>query len=517
MPQQSRLSALVAELKYWRVPRIIVLVLGVLPVMTTACRNAEISSLAAELDPFINEAFALELSPGMAVAVVQGSNITYAKGIGYADLKSQRPVTPETMFYIASTTKSFTAFAAALLASRGDLDLDGPISQYLPSLRLAQPLSVDEITLRDLLTHTHGIMNDGPVVFRTAFSGVHTHDRLVELVESHGPAPGGKAFNYGNIGYNITSLAMDAELGMSWQELLRREIFDPLGMASTSSYLTKVDRDRLAMPYVPDVEGFRRVPYVKSDANMHAAGGHVSTALDLARWLEAHINAGRVADKQVFPREVVAETHRQQADQNRDFSHFHRYGWGLGWDLGLFERDTLIHRFGSFAGFRSHVSFMPQHGIGVVVLVNEGFLGSFLADMVATYIYDRLLDKPGLDEKYGQMLADLRNQVARLREYLADDKARRAARSQVLPHPLDAYAGKYLNDELGQMEWRIVDDTLEASIGLLQSAAEVYDATQNQLRVELIPARGEVVGFLIESGRAESISYREREFVRITP
>lgn len=517
MPQPSRLSALVAELKYLCVPRIIVFVLGVLAVMTAACRNAEINTLAAELDPFINEAFALELSPGMAVAVIQGSDITYAKGFGYADLESRRPVTPETMFYIASTTKSFTAFAAMLLASRGDLDLDKPISQYLQALRLAPSLSADEISLRDLLTHTHGIKNDGPVVFRTAFSGVHTHDQLVALVESHGPAPGGNAFNYGNIGYNITSLAMDAELGMSWQDLLRREIFDPLGMASTSSYLTKVDRDRLAMPYVPDVEGFRRVPYVKSDANMHAAGGHVSTALDLATWLEAHINAGRVAGKQVFPGEVVAETHRKQADQDRDFSHFYRYGWGLGWDLGLYEQDTLIHRFGSFAGFRSHISFMPQHGTGVVVLVNEGFLGSFLADMVATYIYDKLLDKPGLDEKYGQMLIDLRNQVARMKEFLAGDKARRAARSQVLPHSLDAYAGKYINDELGQMEWCIVNGTLEASIGLLHSVAEVYDAKQNQLRVELIPARGEVVGFFIQSGRAESISYKGREFMRIAP
>jgi len=238
----------------------------------------------------------------------------------------------------------------------------------------------------------------------------------------------------------------------------------------------------------------------------------VSTVLDLARWLKAHINSGRVDGKQIFPAKVVAETHRKQADQDRDFANFHRYGWGLGWDLGTYEEDTLIHRFGGFPGFRSHVSFMPQHHNGVVVLVNGGFLGSFLADMVACYIYDALLEKPGLDEE--QLLAEFREQAAQLKKRIGEDRARRAARSQVLPHPLTVYVGIYENAELGRMEWRVVDGKLEVTMGLLSSAVEVYNGEQNQLRVELVPARGEVVGFSIRGNQAESITYRGRKFVR---
>ncbi|MCZ6679967.1 MAG: serine hydrolase [Candidatus Poribacteria bacterium] len=157
--------------KFSRMTAIFV-VLGSLAAVTTVYPKGEIGTMAERLDPFIEKAFALDLTPGMAVAVVQGNDVIYAKGFGYADLETQRRVTPETMFYIASTTKSFTAFAAALLDSRGELDLDKPISQYLPNLRLQLPLSADDITMRDLLTHTHGIENGGPVTFRTAFSGV---------------------------------------------------------------------------------------------------------------------------------------------------------------------------------------------------------------------------------------------------------------------------------------------------------------------------------------------------------
>jgi len=126
---------------------------------------------------------------------------------------------------------------------------------------------------------------------------------------------------------------------------------------------------------------------------MHAAGGHVSTALDLSKWLIAHINIGKLNGKQVFPESVVKNTHFKHVEQDRTFAFFQRYGW----DLGTYEGDTLIHRFGSYAGFRSHVSFMSENRLGVVVLVNEGSLGSNLADMAAAVIYDVLLDKPGVE------------------------------------------------------------------------------------------------------------------------
>jgi CubicO group peptidase (beta-lactamase class C family) len=160
----------------------------------------------------------------------------------------------------------------------------------------------------------------------------------------------------------------------------------------------------------------------KTDSTMHAAGGHVSTARDLTRWIEAHLNRGRVDGRQVFPAAVVAETHRQQATQDRMFAAFHRYGWGLGWDLGTYDGDSLVHRFGGFPGFRSHVSFMPDRGVGVIVLTNAGGAGSTLADAVATSIYAILLNKPELERRLDSAVAETRAAADRLRKQEKADR-----------------------------------------------------------------------------------------------
>jgi CubicO group peptidase (beta-lactamase class C family) len=479
-----------------------------------ACQGRNAGSLVEELDPGVSRLFALDLAPGMAVAAVRGDDLLYLRGFGFADLEAERPVTPETVFYIASSTKAFTAQAAAILHSRGDLDLDAPLSRYLPDLRLQSPLSPDDITLRDLLTHTHGISGTGPVVFRTAYSGVYTPDLLVELLARHGPAGTGRAFNYGNIGYNVASLAMDAALGTSWKDVLQREIFEPLGMENTTAYMSRTDQNQLAMPYAAEEQGSRRLRFVKGDANMHAAGGLVSTAADLAIWLEVNVNEGRVGGAQLLSYQPLMENHRQQADQDREFGEYHRHGWTLGWDIGTYEGDTLIHRFGSFPGFRSHMSFMPEHGIGVAVLVNEAALGGILADQVANYIYDWVLEKPGLEQKWAAKIDALRARAEEGRRRIAADRARRAARPQTLPHPLEAYAGAYENDELGRMEWRVVNGELEVSMGLLESAVEVFNGAENQLRVELL-GTGQVVEFAFEGDEARSLRYMGREFARV--
>lgn len=479
-----------------------------------ACQRSNPGSLVEELDPGVSSLFALDLAPGMAVAAVRGGDLLYLRGFGLADLETERPVTPETVFYIASSTKAFTAQAAAILHLRGDIDLDVPLSRYLPDLRLHSSLSADDITLRDLLTHTHGISGSGPVVFRTAYSGVHTHAQLLELLARHEPAGTGRAFNYGNIGYNVASLAMDEVLDTSWKDVLQREIFGPLGMVNTTGYMSHTDQNQLAMPYAAEEEGFRRLTVVKGDANMHAAGGLVTTAADLAIWLEANVSDGRVDGAQVLSYQPLTENHRQQADQDRDFGEYHRHGWTLGWDVGTYEGDTLIHRFGSFPGYRSHMSFMPEHGIGVAVLVNEAALGGMLADEVANYIYDWVLEKPGLEQKWAAKIDSLRARAEEGRQRIGADRARRAARPQTLPHPLEAYAGAYENDELGRMEWRVVDGELEVSMGLLESAVEVFNGAENQLRVELLGG-GQVVGFAFQGDEARSLRYMGRAFARV--
>lgn len=117
----------------------------------------------------------------------------HARGFGVADVDARRGVDTETAFYIASTTKAITATAVIALADRGLIDLNAPITAYVPELRFQPPLDADAVTVHDLLTMTHGIRQGlGPVVFRTAFTGDFTHAQLIDALREYVPSPTGR-------------------------------------------------------------------------------------------------------------------------------------------------------------------------------------------------------------------------------------------------------------------------------------------------------------------------------------
>lgn len=480
---------------------------GPIPSLAACGRAAEPTEVrsfagADSLDAYIARALdTVGVVPGLSIAVVQGEEVVYLAGFGKRDAEADLPMGPGTVSYIASSTKSFTGLASALLAEEGRLDLDAPLGTYLEGFEFeAERLSADSITLRELLTHTHGFEND-PVVVRTAYTGDHTPQELRRVLaeESVPTEPG---FEYGNIGYVVMSLVIDEVTGKSWRDVLAERIFAPLGMERTSAYVSRARREAwpIAAPYFgagPD--GLERRPFWKSDETMHAAGGLLTTAADLARWLEAQINRGRVDGEQLLPAAVVAETHRKQAELDADFWRFHRHGYGLGWYVADYEGETLLHHFGSFPGYRAHISFMPQHDLGVAVLINELPGGIFLPDAVAAYAYELALGDPGLAEKGAGMLAELSERLQGVRDAVREDRERRAGRPQELPRPLEAYTGTFRSSALGQLELFRRSDGLHARVGGMRSDVEVFDHEREMLRIE-IAGGGQVVRFFFPEG-----------------
>ena len=462
----------------------------------------------------IAEIFGSGAAPGMSVVVVVDTAIYYIGGFGDADVATGRKVTPETIFYIASSTKSFTALATALLDREGVVALDAPVSRYLPSLALHAPLSPDRITLRQLLTHTHGVANDGPVVFRTAFSGEHDPAMLEKLVAMHAPDERGGAFRYGNIGYNIASLAIDRATGGNWKDVLRDRVLEPLGMRQTTAYVSRADARLLAQPYAPADSGFDRVPYAKVDGNMHAAGGLVSSATDMARWLEVNLHDGMLDGRRIFPADLMREVHRLQVSHADSSGRWPRHGYALGWQVGTYGGDTLLHHFGGFPGFDAHVSFMPGRRVGVAVLVNGGF-GGGLMDQVSQYVYDVLAGRVAPADGATARRAELEDRIEGARARIAQNRAERRARPQQLPHPLEAYTGAYESTAFGRMVWTVENGRLAARIGALHSVAETFDAAANALRVELVPGSGSTVRFTFEGDSAVRAVWNDVAFDRV--
>jgi CubicO group peptidase (beta-lactamase class C family) len=468
-------------------------------------------SLTAKLDSVMNTLMSLDLAPGAGIVVVRDTQIVYMKGFGYADAEAKKPFTAETGFYIASTTKSFTGLAAALLDKKGTFKLDAPLHRYLPALKLKAPLNADSITIRSLLSHTHGIGN-GPVAIRLAYSGEYNGNaELVKLLEQHEAAKTGREFSYGNIGYNVAALAMDAVTRKSWKDVLQTELFTPLNMKHTSAYVSKFARNDLATPYSPTLDGWKARPYGKIDANMQSAGGLITNLRDMGTWLEAHINNGRIDGRQILPASAFALAHSNFAPMQKKTQTGAQIGYSLGWNINLVGKDTVLVHGGGFPGFATYMSFIPSRRLGIAVFANSDGLGAALTQIATGLAYDALtngaMKSPFPLDQVGAI-------ITQEKERMNADLKRRAERPQTLPFPLDAYTGVYENPAMGKLRITQLNGKLEANFGAAWSAIEVFDSAANKLRIALFGG-GEVVNVEMKDGKAVALSFGGVEYKRV--
>jgi len=477
-------------------------------------------SLAA-LDAYVAElSKRLPVTPGLSIAVVRGDKIVYARGFGYRDLKAKLPVTPQTQFYIASTTKAFTGTAAKLLADEGKFDLDAPLKKYFPNLVLKAPLAAEQITIRDLLTHRSGISNEA-INFRTAYTGQYDANVLLELLASYSK-PTSPEFRYSNIGYLVTALAMEKATGETWQQIVERKLFQPLELKSTNAYASKAKASGdYALPYLAAGGGaFNELPY-KEDSTMHAAGGIWSSGEDLAKWLVLNMNGGKYAGRQIISAASLEEILAPQINQKRDFYRFKRYGYSLGWNIGTYNGDKFIHCFGEFHGFRPHVSFMPEHKIGVVVLVNESTEAFSLPDLIACDIYDHLRGRKNLSANANP---EIDKYVANLQKE-KDERAKKAAATpasnttaKTAPTlALTAYAGEYENPEWGKITVAVADaNSLSLRFGVI--ASTLVHLTGDIFEAKLRPGDTSRVSFKVDPTTGVSaLSVVGQNFARVRP
>jgi CubicO group peptidase (beta-lactamase class C family) len=491
-----------------------VLFLLALLLLAVGCATTRPDPDAERIDRFIRDAMVqFPEVPSLGVAIVRDGRPLLVRGYGLRDVEQRLPANDETVFYIASSTKSYVGLLAAILASRGVVDLDAPIVRYLPELRFSNGVDPQRVTLRALLTHTAGIQNDA-MVMRTAYTGEHTRSGLIELLGRSKPIE--PKFKYDNVGYVAAALVLERVTGKNWQDLLASEVFAPMGMQRTTAYMSRASAWPLAAAYDIDREvRMHRMTFAKNDATMHAAGGLVTTPRDLARWLEANVNAGRVGGQQVLPAAAFAEAQKRQADApERDWYRFKRYAYALGWYHSDYEGATLLHHFGGYEGWRTHISFLPKEKHGVAITTNTSGPGAPLRDLLAAYAYDVLLGKPDVDAAYATHLAAMRERENQQIELIRADIEKRKQRAPTLLRPRTSYAGTYASDMFGTLTIREVNGELRASIGQLDSVLEPF--TQNDTaRVELVPGSGEVLRFAFEDDdRAVSVKLGDEVFRR---
>lgn len=484
-----------------------------------ARRGDRALALGPEIDAAVARAMALDLAPGLGVAVYSRRGV-HAEAFGLADIDTRERAGADTAFYVASSTKSMTALALACLHVRREIDLDATLAGFSPAAPLPPAIRPGEVRVRHLLSHTSGIVNE-PIEYRFTDSGQHdpgTLWRLLAISQPNAAAPLGR-FQYANIGYNIATILTDRKLGVPWQELLQREIFRPAGLARTSASMSHATSSRwsIARPHRLGPSGRRERHYLeKTDPTMHSAGGVIMSVRDAARWLELVVEDGLVGGRRCLPAEVVQSTRTPLADVRVDFEGYRRDRYGLGWYIGTYRDERMLHHFGGFSGFRAHVSYLPDQAIGVAVFSNDSTGGLAVVNAIANYVYDRA---SGYADAAQRLEAELARAATRCREAavrIVGERARRASLPLALSRPLAAYAGTYQNDDRGHIEIKTEEPTLRLTCGVLRARAEPL-GKPDAVWVELEPEEGAVLQFHGDGAAPSSLTFEGLEFRRTDP
>lgn len=405
-----------------------------------------------------------DATPGAAVVIVNGGDIVYARGFGYRDLANCAKAASNTRFYLKSTTKTLLGLSAALLQEEGAIELDAPIAEYLPSLRLPEGLSAQQVSVRSHIIHTQPYFDAG-LNYRTAFPGNLPESEFVEHVNEFSVV-GDIKFRYSNFGPIIAAHAIGAKTGIGWRELIADKVFAPVGMKNSFTSMTAAEEGPMAVAYLGAQSEAYRPTLTKVDAQMHAAGGAVSTAEDLGRLLIVMMNEGRIGGEQVLAQRAVEQAQARQVQLSTTFAEFARFAYGLGLYAADYDGDLLMHHFGG----ETHFSFMPVHDIGVAVLSNEPFFGGRVTHGLASTIYDVLLDKPDVDariERRLQAVSDAKSRItARLSQYI--DQLSKTAPVGEPTFSADDISGTYTSARLGSMHVSLQGGELRLDFGVLR-------------------------------------------------
>ena len=323
-------------------------------------------------------------SPGCALAVMLGGEIVYKRGYGMANLEYDIPITPTTIFHVASVSKQFTAFAVALLAAEGKVSLDDEVRRYVAEL----PDFGAPITIRHLIHHTSGLREQFSLLTMAGWrlGDVITTGDVLDLVARQRGLnfPPGTELLYCNTGYTLLGVIVERVAGQSLRAFCAERIFRPLGMHNTHIHddHTMLVRNR-AYPYAP-VEGGGFMHGILFSLSTAGAGGVFTTVEDLALWDE---NFDRCA---VGGKEVIAQMYGRGVLSSGEQI---RYAFGLWIDdyRGL----RVVQHDGEDAGFRCHMMRFPEQHFSVAVLGNLSTLNVVeLAQGVGDiYLADVLLAK----------------------------------------------------------------------------------------------------------------------------
>ncbi len=414
----------------------------------------------AALRQFVEEARQQLDVPGVAIGIVQDGRVVMAEGFGVRERGRPATVDADTLFQIASNTKPLTTLMLARLVAAGAFTWDTPVTEVLPTFKLGDADTTRQVSMRHLVCACTGLpRQDLEWIFEgerlTAASVVAT------LATMQPTSKFGELYQYSNLlagaagfaGGHVLHPAM--ELGAAYDAAMQAQVFDPLGMRSTTFDFERALRSNHAMPHGQDLDG-RSVPSAmdveRTSIPSRPDGGAWSSVNDLLRYVQMELDRGLLPDGTRFLAEGPLLARReQQVSMGTD------QGYGMGLKLDRSMGTLLVQHGGVSFGFVSNMMWLPEHGVGAVILTNADAGGAALRHLFRRRWLEVLFDANP------EAVANLPIEARRLAETIAAE--RESLTRPADPASVARLAARYHSAELGDLDVRRVGDATWFDVG----------------------------------------------------
>lgn len=459
-----------------------------------SANDDNIRAILPEFEQLMQEKMKEAHVPGMAIAVIADNEVVFLKGFGVRKVGENQPITPETVFQIASLSKPLTSTVLAALVGEKIVDWDSRVNQLDPQFELEVPWVTSELTLKDLLSHRSGLPDHAGDLLEDLGFDQKTIFHKLRLE----PIVGFRAqFLYTNFGFSEAAIAAAKAANTNWDTLVQQKLFTPLGMASAavtfSDYIKQTNR---AEGHVIQ-DGNPQPLYQRNPDAQSPAGGMSMNLNDFTKWMLLQLSGGQYDGKQIIPEESLKQTYVPAITKgNNSF-------YGLGWIVYYNERGhTVISHSGGFAlGAGTFVQLIPEEKFGIAVFTNrtpDGF-----AEAVGDIFHD--LKETGSVEKNWLAIWKERFQTVIPKPITSFP----FPKNRSGPLPLNAYTGSYQNDYFDAITVFNKEGKLYLSIGPKPETVLLTplnrDAFYFQMRTENISDLNQVIFTIDGSGLANQL------------
>ncbi len=349
-----------------------------LPMQEMDNTGEEIAQLPEEtlsiIQDIVEARMAVNQIPGFALAVVQDGETVYSEGFGVTDMDSEQPVTPETVFLLASTSKPITSIAVMQLVEEGKMALDAPVTDYLPYFEMADERYQD-ITIEQVLTHRSGIPEGGGFlgeVVEPEFDDGAAERYVRSMADMEMLFAPDEDWAYSDMGYNLLGDVIAKVSGQSFEEYTRQHIFEPLGMEQTTFLLSEVPTTTLAQPHVMDAAGKMGVADVMPYSRPFAPSDTLlSSIADMSRLAQASFNHGELDGERILSEESWQQMWTVQTPTwFGDFLDNVAPDYAYGWYWGDVAGHPIVHHVGTEAGYQNMFMLAPEDDLAVIAMGN---------------------------------------------------------------------------------------------------------------------------------------------------